>query len=89
MTKIELSPRIRRDQKKIAPEQWRKIASAILELAYDPRPGNSKPLTNMKDVFRLRVGDYRVIYHYNAKAQTIRIDVVRHRSDVYDALKRL
>lgn len=38
---------------------------------------------NLADFFKLRIGDYRVLYDFSREAQTITIIRVRHRRDVY------
>jgi mRNA interferase RelE/StbE len=42
------------------------------------------PLTgNLKDIFKLRVGDYRALYTFDKKLETIVVHFVQHRSEVY------
>ncbi|MFZ5908729.1 MAG: type II toxin-antitoxin system RelE family toxin [Chloroflexota bacterium] len=44
------------------------------------------PLTgNLKSIYKLRVGDYRVLYTFDRKATTIIVHFVQHRSEVYKA----
>ena len=51
-------------------------------LTVDP-VGLGKPLrNNLKGYFRLRVGDYRVVYR--VQGNTVIISVIKHRKDVYD-----
>ncbi len=67
---------------KIAPSERPKIITAIRELAENPRPSGSKKLTG-REAWRIRVGDYRVIYEiFDGK---LIIDVVQlgHRKDIY------
>ena len=47
------------------------------------RPTAGKKLKGAPDRFRLRVGDYRVVYRVDAPAHTVRIERIRHRKDVY------
>ncbi|MDH3771893.1 MAG: type II toxin-antitoxin system RelE/ParE family toxin [Nitrospirota bacterium] len=54
----------------------------MFALAYDPRPKSSRKLTG-REGWRLRVGDYRVLYDINDAKQTITIVHVGHRRDVY------
>lgn len=58
------------------------IVNAILSLAYNPRPFGYIKLTG-EDAYRIRIGDYRVIYEIFEG--TITIDVIRinHRKEVY------
>jgi mRNA interferase RelE/StbE len=64
-----------------APMQAR-IAGAILALEDDPFPHGSKKLKN-RDGWRIRVGDYRVLYFADTKAKEITVGVIGHRRDVY------
>jgi mRNA interferase RelE/StbE len=42
------------------------------------------PLTgNFKDIFKLRVGDYRALYTFDREQKTILVHFVRHRSEIY------
>lgn len=65
----------------------KKIAYTILDeidqLAFNPRPKNSKKLKNAEHLYRLRLGRYRVIYHFKKRIEIITITRVKHRKDVY------
>lgn len=58
------------------------IAKAIYKLSSDPRKGNVRPMVGIKS-WRLRVGDYRVVYDIFENKVTILIIRVRHRKDIY------
>lgn len=60
-----------------------KIISAISELQETPRPRNSKKLNTADDYYRIRVGNYRVVYEINKKEAKINIFIIRHRKDAY------
>lgn len=49
--------------------------------------GNSTQLVGIKNAYRVRVGDFRIVYVKNG--DTIEIVLIGHRKDVYDILKRL
>jgi len=55
-------------------------------LADNPFPRQSLKLSGVEVTYRLRVGDYRVIYEVNPEAKTIIIHCVRHRREVYRKL---
>ena len=59
-----------------------RIAKAILALESTPFPSGGKKLKN-RDGFRIRVGDYRVLYSADSETKTIAIGVIRHRREVY------
>ena len=51
-------------------------------LIENPRPKISKKLKG-KDSYRLRIGDYRIVYNIDDKNKTITVFRIRHRKDVY------
>jgi mRNA interferase RelE/StbE len=60
-----------------------RLLPAIADLANDPRPPGSRTLTGETDLYRIRVGDYRVVYAVDDAAQTVTVVKVGHRSDIY------
>jgi len=64
----------------------RRVTSRIDDLAGDPRPQGSKRLEGHRDLYRVRVGDNRIIYRINDARQLVEITVVAHRSEVYRSL---
>jgi mRNA interferase RelE/StbE len=62
----------------------RKIAAAIDGLEIDPRPVGVKKLKDSnEDLYRIRVGDYRVIYAINDGIKIVNILRIGHRKDIY------
>lgn len=59
-----------------------RIARAILALESDPFPRGGKKLKN-RDGWRIRVGDYRILYVADTQARQITIGVIGHRREVY------
>jgi mRNA interferase RelE/StbE len=60
----------------------KRIIKKILVLEVDPRLPGTKKLQG-EDAFRLRVGDYRVLYTIEDQARLITIYAIGHRSEVY------
>ena len=60
-----------------------RILTAIEELASDPRPPGCRKLRDSGDLWRIRVGDYRVVYSIDDRERLVDVVLVRHRSDVY------
>lgn len=69
-------------QSNVANRVWTKIES----LKKDPRPSGCRKLQGEKHLWRIRIGDYRVIYSVYDKERIIDIIAVRHRSKAYGAL---
>lgn len=61
-----------------------RIAEKIEGLARQPRPIGSKKLRGADDLWRVRVGDYRIIYAVDDAESVVEIRVIRHRKDAYD-----
>jgi len=59
------------------------VRDAIRDLANTPRPAGCKKLSG-RSGWRIRVGNYRVIYEIDDNTQTITVMHVGHRRDVYD-----
>ncbi len=59
------------------------ILKKIEELSINPRPTGSKKLKGENDLWRLRVGNYRVIYSISYSDKLMDGSVIRHRKDVY------
>ena len=60
-----------------------RISTQIKTLAEAPRPARAIKLHGSKDAWRIRIGDYRVIYNIDDHARMVDILTVRHRKDVY------
>jgi mRNA interferase RelE/StbE len=60
-----------------------RIFQNIEDLAGNPRPAGCRKLIGREDLWRLRVGDYRVVYTIDDSAKIIDIIAVRHRREVY------
>ena len=64
-------------------EDQKRLARAMLTLAEDPQPRGSRKLSGYDDVFRIRIGKYRVLYSFDEGRLVILILKVGHRRDVY------
>lgn len=60
-----------------------RIVEAVNKLADNPQPNGSKKLKDSEDGYRIRVGDYRVIYELLGEVRIVFIQRVRHRKDAY------
>jgi len=81
--RIELAPAARRQFKKLPKDIKKKIAKAIDKLETNPYPNGVKKLSNEDNLYRIRVGDYRIVYHISNDELLILIVRVRHRKDIY------
>jgi mRNA interferase RelE/StbE len=60
-----------------------RVDRKILALSENPRPAGCKKLRGHKDVWRIRVGDWRVVYIIDDAAEKVTITRVSHRRDAY------
>jgi len=72
-----------RDLRKIDKQYIPRIVDAIESLANNPFPSQSKKLKDSESGFRLRIGDYRIIYQVDSEKKEIIIYHLRHRKDAY------
>lgn len=79
---VVIERRAQRALARIATPQRDRIAAAIRALAREPRPSGVRKLSG-RDAWRLRVGDYRVIYEIQDGRLLILVVAVGHRGDVY------
>lgn len=61
-----------------------RIDRKILALSDNPRPSGCKKLRGYKDLWRIRVGDWRVVYIVNDDAKIVAVTRIAHRRDVYE-----
>jgi mRNA interferase RelE/StbE len=66
----------------LPPGDYEHVRDAIRALAYAPRPHGCRKLTG-RDGWRIRVGDYRVIFEIDDQARAVTVLSVGHRRDVY------
>jgi mRNA interferase RelE/StbE len=70
---------------KQAPQLAAQLGANCELLIEDPRPPGCKRLRgNLAPLYRLRVGDYRIVYDVNDADREVRITNIGHRSRVYD-----
>ena len=71
------------DLRQLPKTLFERINERVLALREDPRPPGVRKLEGALEGWRIRVGDYRVIYQIDDAAQIVTIVRVRHRRDVY------
>ena len=72
-----------RDLRNIDPQQIPGIIRSVESLADNPFPAQCRKLRGSERDYRIRVGDYRVIYRVDTKAKVVIIYHVRHRREAY------
>ena len=72
-----------RELEKLPSQISNRILQKIELLEKEPRPKGCKKLQSPENLWRIRVGDYRIIYSISDKKRQIKIWIIRHRSDAY------
>lgn len=83
---VIVQPSAARELRKLPKEVQRRIGKKIDELAGNPRPPDAKALEGGKGFFRVRAGDYRIIYTVKDRALIVLVVRIGHRSDIYRRL---
>ena len=73
----------RKDVRGLPRQEVARLIDAVGQLAADPLPHGSQKLSGSERTYRIRVGDYRVIYEVLTESRIVEIQRVRHRKDVY------
>ncbi len=73
----------RKDLRKLPRQEVARVIVAVEQLAQEPFPPGSEKLSGSEHTYRIRVGDYRVVYEVLAQPKVVEIQRVRHRKDVY------
>ena len=79
---ISISRRTQKELRRLRSEIYGRIRDAIRALAQNPRPSNCRKLTG-REGWRIRVGDYRVVYRIDDQQKAITILHIGHRHSVY------
>jgi len=88
--RVEFSPASRRQFKKLPHTVQTALAARIDALAQDPRPGGAKKLAGgTHELWRIREGDYRVVYEIRGEILVVLVVKVGHRKEIYRRLKNL
>jgi len=81
--RVEISRSTAKDLRGIDRMWIPKIVATIETLEADPRPSGCKKLVGSDHTYRLRIGDYRVVYDIHDDMLIVLVVRIRHRRDVY------
>lgn len=87
--RIEVTPRAQKDLKALPTRERQRVAEQIDALKIDPRPTGSRKLRGREDFYRIRAGDYRVVYQIEDEVLLILIVRVGDRKEIYEIIRRL
>ena len=80
---VFLKPAALRELRKLPEDIRRRVAARFDALVGDPRPAGVERLQGEADLYRVRVGDYRIVYQVESKALVVLVVRIGHRRDVY------
>ena len=81
--RIEVAPAAVRQMRKLDPAARRRIQAAIELLAEHPRPQGARKLVGGDGEWRVRTGDYRIVYEVHDDVLLVLVIAVGHRRDIY------
>ena len=83
MYRVLLERAAEKDLTRLSAEVHDRVIAAIQRLAKNPRPSACRKLAGTDNDWRIRIGDYRVIYEIADEIRVVRVNRVRHRREVY------
>lgn len=83
MYEVYLERAAERDLKKLSEDQFQRILPHLKDLSINAKPRGSRKIKGSTNDWRIRVGDYRIIYEVDEKAKAVMILRIRYRKEAY------
>lgn len=80
---VEILPSAVKDTRRFARPLLERIYTVLAALGRDPFPAGTKKLRGYEGVYRIRVGQYRILYEVGESVRIVSIIRIAHRSSVY------
>ena len=81
---VEAKPTARKELDALPDNLLARVVRKLETLAETPRPAGCKKLKGYKDQWRVRVGDWRVVYIIDDTAKVVSVTRIAHRREVYE-----
>lgn len=81
---VEVKSSARKELESLPDKVLERVVSKLQSLARDPRPAGCKKLKGYKDQWRIRIGDWRVVYIIDDTDKLVSVTRIAHRREVYD-----
>ncbi len=81
---VEVKPSARKELEDLPDKVLERVIRKMEFLRHDPRPPGCKKLKGYKDQWRIRVGDWRVLYIIDDAAKLVSVTRIGHRREVYE-----
>jgi len=83
MYQLLIEKQVEKQLEKIPASDYMRVKNSILSLAQNPRPAGYKKLKG-RNGYRIRQGDYRIVYDIHDQILTVLILAAGHRKDIYE-----
>ncbi len=80
---IRFTPSASRDLHRLSPSLRQRLDKRLLKLTEEPRPRGCKKLAGKADRYRIRVGDYRILYEVQDEVLLVLVLKIGHRGQIY------
>jgi mRNA interferase RelE/StbE len=80
---VLLERSVERELRRLRGDLFDRILAAIQALAHDPRPEGCRKIEGSRSDWRIRVGNYCIVYEVDDARQQVRVLRVRHRREAY------
>lgn len=87
--RIELTPAAARQFRNLPLDQKERVRRRIDRLGDEPRPIGCEKIAGVETLWRVRVGDFRIVYEVRDDVLVVVAVLIGNRRDVYDALRNL
>ena len=81
---VEVKPSARKELEDLPNSVLGRAVRKMESLGENPRPAGCKKLKGYKDVWRIRVGDWRILYVIDDDGKLVSVTRIAHRREVYD-----
>ena len=81
---VEIKPAARKELEALSDPVLARVIRKLESLADVPRPAGCKKLKGYKDMWRIRIGDWRVVYFIDETVKLVSILRIAHRREVYE-----
>jgi len=83
MFELKIDRCVERSLKKLPKDVATNLLKSIRELSFDPLPNGCRKIVGANRSYRIRVGDYRIVYEIDDVGRLVVIHAAGHRKDVY------
>ena len=81
--RLEFKKSAEKDLSRLPLKQFERLSAAIDELRHQPLPVGCRKIVGSEGQYRIRVGDYRVLYEIREAVLTVFVIKIGHRKDIY------